>query len=253
MPYITSSQTPALPSDTHSAPEPTTPGDAPDRVDTVDTRAGRPRFLGLSLTQVLGGSLAATTAAFLGARLGLAGTLVGAAIASVVSAIATAAYAHSIDRTRHFLKTTRVVATTTTRRADAVDPATPPREVLEPARPPRTLTLDLRRVGMATLAVFAATVVAITGYEFASGHSLDGKQGTTVSQVVGGSQARTATTPKTSATTPVPTATVTVTTTAPPTSPTETQTTAPTSTTTSAPVTSTGTSTPDPTGTSTAP
>lgn len=207
-----------LPSDTPRVPEDTAAHGTPDRVDThdsVDTRPPSKRFLGLSLSQILGGSMAATTAAFLGARLGLAGTVAGAATASVVSAIASAAYAHSIERTRSFLRTTRVV-TTTSRRIDAVDPATPPREVLAPVPPrPRTLRLDLRRVGLATVAVFVATVVVVTGYEFVSGRALDGHHGTTVSQVVGGAKGDTA--PSDGATTPSPsattTATVTVTTT----------------------------------------
>lgn len=236
MPYITSPQT-SLPSSRTPDSAGRTDAGVVDQVhpaDTVDTRPTRTRFLGLSLTQVLGGSLAATAAAFLGAKLGLAGTLVGAATASVVSAIVSAAYAHSVDRTRDFLRATHVVTTTTTRSTETLGPVTaggdrtaartpsqtrtstgaPPRTGTQPRTEPRTLRLDLRRVGLATLAVFAATAFAVTGYEFASGHSLDGRTGTTVSQVVSGRSAKAATTPSPKATTPAPTATATVTVTA---------------------------------------
>lgn len=47
--------------------------------------------LDLSLPQVVGGSVAAATAAALSTRLGLVGTIAGAAFASVVSAFVTAA------------------------------------------------------------------------------------------------------------------------------------------------------------------
>ncbi|WP_309111735.1 hypothetical protein [Saccharothrix sp.] len=50
--------------------------------------------------QVVAGALGAVTAAVLGARLDLAGTVVGAAVASVVSTVGAALYQHSIERTR---------------------------------------------------------------------------------------------------------------------------------------------------------
>ena len=50
--------------------------------------------------QLLAGALGAVTAAVLGARLNLAGTVVGAAVASVVSTVGAALYQHSIERTR---------------------------------------------------------------------------------------------------------------------------------------------------------
>src|SRR5580765_3399240 len=238
MPYITSPQTSLPSSRTPDSAGRTDPGVA-DQVhptETVDTRPTRTRFLGLSLTQVFGGSLAATTAAFLGAKLGLAGTLVGAATATHV-------------------------VTTTTRSTETLDPVTAvderpvaPAPTPTPTRTqPRTLRLDLRRVGLATLSVFAATAFAVTGYEFASGHSLDGKTGTTVSQVVSGGGAKAATTPSPKATTPAPTATATVTVTATqsPTSSTTSQTQSPSSSTTSTPPpTATGSASPSPAATS---
>lgn len=54
----------------------------------------------LSLTQVVGSALAAMTAAALGSRLGLAGTVAGAAMASVIAAVGGSIYTSSLRRTR---------------------------------------------------------------------------------------------------------------------------------------------------------
>ena len=54
----------------------------------------------LSLTQVIGGSLAAATAAALGSKIGVAGTIIGAAVVSVISAVAASLYTTSLRRTR---------------------------------------------------------------------------------------------------------------------------------------------------------
>ena len=59
----------------------------PDQTSTT-TRA---KVLDLSLTQLLGGSAAAATAAA-GSRLGVVGTIAGAAVLSLVSAIAASLY-----------------------------------------------------------------------------------------------------------------------------------------------------------------
>lgn len=78
----------------------------------ADTKSNRPNtpangqetvehepLLGLSLPQVMGGALAAATAAAIGSRLGVAGTVVGAALVSVVAAVAGAAYTRTIRHT----------------------------------------------------------------------------------------------------------------------------------------------------------
>ncbi|WP_168207588.1 hypothetical protein [Microlunatus elymi] len=57
-------------------------------------------MLDLSLSQVIGGALAAMTAAALGSRLGVAGTLIGAALASVVASVAGSLYTSGIRHTR---------------------------------------------------------------------------------------------------------------------------------------------------------
>jgi hypothetical protein len=48
--------------------------------------------LGLSVTQIVGGALAAMTAAALGSQLSVAGTVVGAALASIIAAVAGSLY-----------------------------------------------------------------------------------------------------------------------------------------------------------------
>lgn len=67
-----------------------------------DARPDSPRrpMLDLSLTQLLGGALAAATGAALVARLGVAGTILGAAAISRMSVIGGAAYTHLLRHTR---------------------------------------------------------------------------------------------------------------------------------------------------------
>ena len=66
--------------------------------------SNRKPFLDLSATQLIGGSLAAATAAALGSRLGVVGTIVGAALVSVVSAVAGALYTQSLRRTQELIR-----------------------------------------------------------------------------------------------------------------------------------------------------
>jgi hypothetical protein len=66
--------------------------------------ARRATLLDLSFTQLIAGSLAAATAAFLGSRLGWVGTITGAAIGSVVSAVASSLYTASMTRAREALR-----------------------------------------------------------------------------------------------------------------------------------------------------
>ena len=61
--------------------------------------------LDLSATQVVGGALAAMTAAALGSQLSVAGTVVGAALASIIAAVAGSLYTASIRRTHDKVKT----------------------------------------------------------------------------------------------------------------------------------------------------
>ncbi len=65
----------------------------------VEEPEQRPK-LDLSPVQVIGGGLAAATAAFIGSNLGSAGTIIGAALVSVIAAVAGSLYTHTMRRTR---------------------------------------------------------------------------------------------------------------------------------------------------------
>jgi hypothetical protein len=154
--------------------------------------------LDLSLTKVLGGALAAMTAAALGSRLSVAGTLVGAALASVIAAVAGSLYTASLSHTRDKVRTvwtgrsgagqtpTELQTSTQVEAGATVAPAR-----ANAPRPQAQMNLSRRAlpwksVLAATLATFAVAAVLITGYELLTGHALSGGTGTTISQVGGG-------------------------------------------------------------------
>ncbi len=105
---------------------------------------------------MLGSAAAAMTAAYLGSRIGVVGTILGAALASVVSAVAGAAYTASLRRTRELVRgrSTRT--------------------------PQESRRWHWGHVAGAAAVVFAATLGAVTGIELINGHSFDGTRGTTV-------------------------------------------------------------------------
>ncbi|HNQ07278.1 MAG TPA: hypothetical protein PKH97_08855 [Tetrasphaera sp.] len=164
-----------------------------DAASDSDTPDKTPGYLGLSLTQILGGALAAVSAAALGARLGLAGTLSGAAIGSMVSAVAAAAYTESLRRTRTVIRTRTLTAVAGARTVAVVADA----ETDEDGSPLLTRASDRewrptragdralgRRIALGAAALFAGVLVLITGIELGMGRALDGQSGTTVRQVV---------------------------------------------------------------------
>lgn len=76
--------------------------------------------LSLSATQVVASMAAAVTAAFLGSRLGVAGTVIGAGLASVVTVVGSAVFGHSLLVTRkQVTKAVRQVRHADDRAADA--------------------------------------------------------------------------------------------------------------------------------------
>lgn len=129
-----------------------------------------------NLAQIAGGALAAVTTAAVGSRLGVAGTLVGAALASVLAAFASTLYTKGLERTRDGVKkivlrdgklSTEVDVTTT-------------------AAAPRAWRRPMAIVGGMALTSAATFVVAmglVTGWEFGTGQTLDGRTGTTIGQV----------------------------------------------------------------------
>ncbi|MER7070995.1 hypothetical protein [Terrabacter sp. NPDC000476] len=177
-----------------------------------DTRP-RAKLLDLSLTQLLGGSMAAATAAALGSRLGVVGTIAGAAVLSVISAVAASLYTGSMARARE------VVVLVRNRRGE-LEPATADEPRWSPAprqrlrRPDRATT---RRILATTGAVFALAAAFVTGLQLTTGAQVTGTsiggravagsgEGTTGRSDGSGGPASpaTATTPATTATTTTP-------------------------------------------------
>lgn len=133
----------------------------PSNQSEDDQPEARERFLDLSFSQIVGGSLAAATAAALGSRLGLVGTITGAAVISVVSAVAASLYTNSLRRTRQSMLTAL-------------------RSVVRERRVPRLgPALSGRRVLLGAVTVFAVAAGAVTAVELGSGRSLAGTRDTT--------------------------------------------------------------------------
>ena len=114
----------------------------------------------LSLTQVVGGSLAAATAAALGSRLGVVGTISGAALVSLVASVGSAVYTTSLRHTRDRMSS--ALGRVGGGRSRRSQPRVPAFRVL---------------AGAATLFVVAA--LAVTGFELVTGSSLNGASGST--------------------------------------------------------------------------
>lgn len=111
--------------------------------DNLETKAAQKtgkRSGQVKVTQLLATALAAVTAAFLGSRLGVAGTVTGAGVASVVSTVGTALYQHSLDRTGSAARKVRSrVAAATAKRVQPetqTEVAAPPAVAAPTAAPP---------------------------------------------------------------------------------------------------------------------
>ncbi|HEY3606895.1 MAG TPA: hypothetical protein VGL06_05310 [Pseudonocardiaceae bacterium] len=207
---------------------------------TEETAARKPD---IRLSQLIATALAAITAAFLGSRLGTAGTVIGAGVASIVSTVAGALYQHSLDRTSRSVRSRVGPARTD-------DPAAPDATddtVSVPGRPAARRPRWIVAVALTALA-FVIGMGAVTGVELLrNGPISGGDNGTTVGSLFGQPTRRapststppstttsSTTTPSTTTTTAPPTTvptTTPTTTTAPPTSTTAPTTTAPTTTT----------------------
>lgn len=144
--------------------------------------------LDLSLTQVIGGALAAMTAAFLGSRLSVAGTVVGAALASIVAAVAGNVYTASLRTTQHKVKTVfqgKVAGSDMPATVTELPAADSPAATRAPAAGTggSSRRLSIRNVLLGALAAFALAAAALTGIELATGQALSGGNGTTITQV----------------------------------------------------------------------
>ncbi len=161
--------------------------------------------LDLSITKIVAGALAAMTAAALGSRLSVAGTVIGAALASVIAAVAGSLYTASLAHTQAKVKTVFTgraagtgVATTVEvvgdhdTRVSTAAPAQPSApgldghwqlpttgtSAVDPARKP-----SWKSVVIAALVTFALAAATLTTFELVSGHALSGGDGTTITQV----------------------------------------------------------------------
>ncbi len=115
----------------------------------------------LSLTQMIGGSLAAATAAALGSRLGLVGTIAGAAVGSVVTALAANLYTSSLHRARQALVASRALTRQRTDRGLPDDRRVPARA-------------GARRTVATAGVVFAVAVAFLLGLQLATGTPVTG-------------------------------------------------------------------------------
>ncbi len=173
-----------------------------------DSSEKEPIKVAFSVPQIAGGALAAATAAAIGSKLGVAGTVIGAAVASLVGGVAGTLYSAGIDRTHRKVTaaiakgsrtstdqaatpdSTRVMNTDTpngeptlllddTVFRDAVEPQTAPTpEPKQRGRRPVVVA------AITAAAIFVVALVVITVYELSTGKALDGGSGTTISQGV---------------------------------------------------------------------
>ncbi|MET1007310.1 MAG: hypothetical protein ABWX96_17305, partial [Propionibacteriaceae bacterium] len=165
----------------------------PDRPEGAD----KPAKVEFSASQIVGGALAAMTAAALGSRLGVGGTIIGAAVASIIAAVAGTLYTASLRHTQEKVKTVwtgRVAGTNTPAAIDRVpetltwDLPQAPVAASGAAKPPRAPRdkrgkLPWKAVVVTALATFAIAAVALTGFELLSGNALSGGNGTTIGRV----------------------------------------------------------------------
>ncbi|MEO9198119.1 MAG: hypothetical protein ABI206_05145 [Antricoccus sp.] len=168
----------------------------PDHAAVADAeKPSKKKFLDLSLSQVIGGSLAAATAAALGSRLGVAGTVIGTALISVISATGAAFYTASLRHGRQTMQTVviaargrRGVQSTQTVTMQSADPATDDSSSAS--------TDDERGAGaiakankkpilIGALAFFLIAILGVTGFELITGSAISGGGGTTIGRVVG--------------------------------------------------------------------
>ena len=147
-----------------------------------------------NLAQIAGGALAAVTTAAVGSRLGVAGTLVGAALASVLAAFASTLYTKGLERTRDGVK--KIVLRDADGKTEVITvPDEGERESSLQQTGVPVKGRDKKSSGwgrplavlggvVATAAVtFVVAMGVVTGWEFGTGQTLDGRTGTTIGQV----------------------------------------------------------------------
>ncbi len=181
------------------APRGETSSSSAAQADAPERPHRRPKGVGASVIKIVGGALAAMTAAAIGSGLGVAGTVGGAALVSACVAILDSAYTSSLQRTHQGVR--KLVRTA----GPALPKGRPGRAVSGHPEPAGTAAAAAgpgpqrgirtwskrKRVLTATLAaagvVFVVSLGGIVTVELISGKSFSGKTGTTtVSQAVRG-------------------------------------------------------------------
>jgi hypothetical protein len=171
----------------------TNPSETEAQRHAGSNESAKKRAIDLSPSQVLGGALAAMTAAAIGSRLGAAGTIIGAAAASVVAAVAGAVYTASLRRTHAKVRTVwsgrwSSIPATVEMIGDRADPTAanaapqhtaPRRAPLLPGR----WRIPWKPAAVGALLAFGIAAATLTGLELISGRALSGGEGTTVTQV----------------------------------------------------------------------
>ncbi len=193
------------------------------------------RKLELSPAQIIGGALAAASAAVASSWLGLAGTVIGAVIVSLVASIGGALYTHSLRRSTTVIRQTLPVVPMRSLRsgradlsgATAVLPAVSPRPQPEPlpaaSKLPARVGIAWRAVAVSAVASLVLAAVALTGFELVVGKSASSLAGggggstPTIVEIVKGGGTNSSTDPApgsdggsdspTGSTTPAPTST----------------------------------------------
>lgn len=153
--------------------------------DERDKAEGAKEKSVLRPAQVAAAALAAVTAAFLGSTLGVYGTVLGAGLVSVLTTVGSELYLRSMERTRNAARRTRVFQRSGADGTATVVLPEPEAEASEQA----TAGWWRRRwplIAASSLLAFVLGMLVLTGFEQVSGRSLDGKEGSTVSRIVGG-------------------------------------------------------------------
>jgi hypothetical protein len=147
--------------------------------------------LGITPTQVGAGALAAVTAAVLGSKLNVAGTITGAAVASVVSTLGGALYQRSFERTRESVRKVgnKAWVIKPTANGDAGEPEETETAAEQPgdeAEPKPGRVVRWKAVAVVSAVVFLIGMLAVTGVELLRGAPLSGgDRGTTIGAIAG--------------------------------------------------------------------
>ncbi|MEU0792306.1 hypothetical protein ABZ342_19740 [Amycolatopsis sp. NPDC005961] len=166
---------------------------------------------GLRIAQVMAAALAAVTAALLGSTLGVAGTVVGAGVASVITTVGGEVYLRSLQRTREAaLRARQLAASGIRRRGTGSEVALAEQPTVQLPRPeegpPEEEPSRLRKLRWpliigTSVAAFAVAILAIVGFESATGTQIGGGTGSSIGKIFGNGGGQPDKTPSTTPTT----------------------------------------------------